>query len=49
MRITVGRLSAAEFAVAAGGDWTVTPRWTDGARSLETTFDLGVLSGYWTI
>ena len=42
MRITTGGLTGSDFAVAAVGDWTVTPRWNDGERTLEATFGHGM-------
>ena len=42
LRISVEGLSDATMAVAASGDWTVTPRWTDGTRTLEATFGHGL-------
>ncbi len=42
MRITTGGLSGGQFAVAAVGDWTVTPRWSDDGRTLEATFGHGM-------
>lgn len=42
MRLSVAGLSNPEFAVARVGDWTVTPRWTDGPRTLEATFGHGL-------
>lgn len=42
IRITTGGLDANDFAVARAGDWTVTPRWTDGEQTLEATFGHGM-------
>ncbi|OUX00594.1 MAG: hypothetical protein CBD91_06405, partial [Phycisphaeraceae bacterium TMED231] len=42
MRITTGGLTGGDFAVAAVGDWTVTPRWSGGGRTLEATFGHGM-------
>ncbi|MCP4836529.1 MAG: glycoside hydrolase [Phycisphaera sp.] len=42
IRITTGGLNTTAFAVAAAGDWTVTPRWSDGEQTLEATFGHGM-------
>jgi len=42
IRIGVSGLSAPDTRVAAYSDWTVTARWSDGAKTMEATFGHGL-------
>ncbi|MCH2136593.1 MAG: carbohydrate-binding protein [Phycisphaerales bacterium] len=42
LHVGIEGLNAPQVEVAHAGDWTVTPRWTDGTRQLEVTFGRGL-------